>query len=38
MLSYSGRQTSGITRGGKGDVCPRAQHFWSAKLRAECYE
>jgi len=23
--------------GGKGDICPRAQHFGGAKLRWECY-
>jgi len=28
---------SGVTRGARGDICPRAQHFRGSKLRSECY-
>ena len=28
---------SGLTRGARGDICPRAQNFGDAKLRSECY-
>ena len=28
---------SGVTRGARGDIFLRAQHFVSAKLRSECY-
>jgi len=27
----------GVTRGARGDICRRAQHFRGAKLRSECY-
>jgi len=29
---------SGVTGGGKGDICPRAQHSGGTKLMSECYE
>jgi len=28
---------SDVTRGARGNICPRAQHFGGAKLRSECY-
>ena len=28
---------SGVTRGRKGDIRPRAQHIGDAKLRSKCY-
>ena len=29
---------SGVTKGGKGDICPRAQHFGGAKLIITIYK
>ena len=37
VVANKASPTSGVTRGVRGDICPRASHFGCAKLRSECY-